>query len=200
MFGTILCVATLALGVETGWEPNDAGGLDYIIQIDSTQLKHLKEGIPYQSDLPKNLRGLQTIRFQVGDKKLPRIALAPEKKTLPDPPAVVEFPGNKLPSNSTTSESPKKLADNPATKPIPHVAKAVFDEPLDSKSPAKEGMPKDETSKKTDPEKPWSLLYGVIALAVGFAAAFTYLSWIHIGMRSRYRHLLAEHIALTQPT
>ncbi len=197
MFGTIFCVAALTLGVEVGWEPNDSGGLEYIIQIDSTQLKHFEKGIPYSSDFPKDLQGLQTIRFQIGEKKLPRIALSPQKPAFPEPTKLAKTqraapsPSDaKLPDNP-----PRKLSADHQTKPL-KVAKASFDDPIDSKSP----NPKEDSSTQTEPEKPWPLLYGVIALAVGFAAAFMYLAWIHIGMRGRYRLLLAEHLALTQPT
>ena len=33
MFGTILCVAAVTLGVDVGWKPNGDGGLEYIVQI-----------------------------------------------------------------------------------------------------------------------------------------------------------------------
>ena len=185
MIGTILCVAALTLGVEVGWEPNDDGGLEYIVQIDPESLKNLEKGAPLRSDFPRGLRGLQTIRFQVGDKKPPRIALAPPL--------------------SPSAQQPAKLAlpENPRGKPL-SAQKAVFEDPNGpdalSKAEAGKENPGEEKAVKPDPQRPWSLLYAVVGTAIGLAAAFFYLLWIHIGMRGRYRMLLAEHLALGQPT
>ncbi len=202
MFGTILCVAAVTLGVEVGWEPNDNGGLEYIIQIDPDSLRSFSDGRPLRSDFPKDLRGLQTIRFQVGDNKLPRVALAPEKSPLLDPPSIA------YPAKATLSPSdipgpakrPGKLATNPKSKRL-EAQMAAFDDPVESDPPKpKDESPEHKSGAQIAPEKPWPLLYAVVALAVGLAAAFMYLAWVHFGMRSRYRMLLAEHLALTQPT
>lgn len=201
MFGTILCVAVATLGVDTGWEPNGDGGLEYIVQLDPVQLESLKNGIPYRSDLPKDLRGVQTIRFQFGTKKPPRLPLPLGKSVSTGTPSFTNA-SKATPSPSDASiaaKPPKELDNGPANKM--HKAKpAIFQDPVDTNSPSTAKTPIDESAKQTDPPKSLSLLYGVIALTVGLAAAFLYLSWVHIGMRSRYRMLLAEHLAITQPT
>ena len=180
MIGTILCVAAVTLGVEFGWEPNGDGGLEYIVQIDPESLKNLDKGAPLRSDFPRDLRGLETIRFQVGDKKPPRIALAPPLL----PPA----------------QQPAKLVENPYDKKLP-VKKAVFDEEKSGLAGPSKAEPAKENERivKPDPPRPWPLLYAVVVTAIGLAAAFFYLLWIHIGMRGRYRVLLTEHLALGQP-
>ncbi len=198
MFATILCVAAVTLGVDAGWEPNGHGGLEYIVQIDPVQLESLKNGIPYRSDIPKDLRGVQTIRFQFGTEKPPRVALPADTHTLLNPLSVAD-PAKATPSPSDTappSTWPGKLATDLKSKPL--VAnKANFDDPLESDA-LKPGD--EESTVQNDPSKPWPLLWGVAALAAGLSAAFVYLAWIHVGMRSRYRMLLAEHLAMTQPT
>ena len=176
MIGTILCVAAVTLGVEFGWEPNDDGGLEYIVQIDPESMKNLGKDTPLRSDFPRDLRGLQTIRFQVGEKKLPRIALTP-------------------PLSPSAQKQPAKLAltDNPPGKPL-SAQKAIFEETSGPDEPSK-AAPGEENTSKPDPPKPWPLLYAVACIAIGLAAAFFYLLWIHIGMRGRYRMLLADHLA-----
>lgn len=174
MIGTILCVAAVTLGVEFGWEPNDDGGLEYIVQIDPESMKSLGKGTPLRSDFPRDLRGLQTIRFQVGDKKPPRIALAP-------------------PISPSAQQQPAELAltENLHGKPL-SAQRAIFEEPsgLDASSKPEPGK---ENAVKADPQRPWPLLYAVAGTTIGLAAAFFYLLWIHVGMRGRYRTLLAEH-------
>jgi hypothetical protein len=168
MIGTILCMAATALGVQYGWEPSDAGGLEYIVQIDRESLKNLEKGIPLRSDFPRNLQGLQTIRFQVGDKKPPCIALS-------------------LPILPTPTQ-PIELANNPGGKPL-LVKKADFEEPNNAGDSPKNDAAK-ENSTSLDPQKPWALLYAALCAAVGLAAAFCYLLWLHVDMRARYRLLL----------
>jgi len=185
MIGAILCVAAVTLGVEFGWEPNDEGGLEYIVQIDPESLKNLDKGAPLRSDFPRDLRGLQTIRFQVGDKKPPRIALAPPLS----PPA------------QQSAQQPPKQVDHSHGKSLPPVTKAFFEEPSGPDEPSKAGRGEEkESTTKPDPQRPWPLLYAVVGTSIGLAAAFFYLLWIHIGVRGRYRMLLAEHPALGQPT
>ncbi len=203
MFGTIICIAAVTLGVDYGYEPKHDGGLVYIIQIDPASLKSLCDGRPVQSDIPSDVSGLRTIRFQVGDEILPRVALAPEKKPLLDTPTVADT-HNATPSPSDVDPhavQPNELANNPQGKRL--VADtANYNDPLESDDAPKANPESSESgnTEQTAPEKPWSLLYGVIALSVGLAAAFIYLAWVHIGMRSRYRMLLAEHLAISQPT
>ena len=181
MIGTIICAAAVTLGVEFGWEPNGAGGLEYIIQIDAESLKNLEKGIAQRSDFPQDLRGLQTIRFQVGDKKLPQVALPSTIAPLSPP-----------------EKPPEKLANNPYGKLL--AKKAVFETPSAADKPLEAGpeIKKDSGAKKeiADPSeatKPWMLLYAASGTAIGLAAAFLYLLWIHIEMRSRYRKLLAAN-------
>jgi hypothetical protein len=173
MIGTILCVAAMTLGVDFGWEPNGDGGLEYIVQIDPESLETLGKGAPLRSDFPRDLRGLQTIRFQVGDKKPPRVALAPPLL----PPDQLAQPEN---------SRDKRLSAQPA----------VYVEPSGPDEPSKaEPGKENENTPIPDPQKPWPLLYVAVGTAIGLAAAFFYLLWIHIGIRSRYRVLLADHLA-----
>lgn len=203
MFGTILCVAALTLGVDYGYEPNADDGLEYIVQINSKSLEGFLSGRPIRSDLPKDLRGLRTIRIQFADEKLPRVALGPKKSVLLDPPPVADAQ-KATPSPSDKNPpaiQPKELAGDLQGKPL--VAdNATYIDPLESGDASKSNDKKSVNGNagQTDPQKPWSLLYGVVLMAAGLAAAFVYLAWIHIGMRSRYRMLLAEHLAMTQPT
>jgi hypothetical protein len=202
MFGTILCLAAVTLGVEFGWEPNDNGGLEYIIQISPESLEGFQGGKPLWSDFPRDLRGLQTIRFQVGEGELPRKEL-PAKK-----PIGLELPSinDKKKATSTSSEDavvvPKPKTVDSAAKIKPAEAEpAIFTSPVESEEPFKSNkLPGKEDANSANAEKPWTLFWAVVSLAVGLAAALVYLVWVHIGMRNRYRSLLAEHLAITHPT
>lgn len=181
MIGTILCAATLALGVQYGWEPNGEGGLEYIVQLDEESIQNLGRGIPFRSDFPRDLQGIETIRFQVGDKRPPKIALP-----LPAIPPTIE------------KQKPAELADNPGGKPL-EAQKAVFEE--SNKADEKKNVPAAaEKSITVEDEKPWPLLYTALGTATGLTAAFFYLLWLHVDMRVKYRMLLAEQIVLGRET
>lgn len=194
MFGTILCVAAVTLGVDYGYEPNENGGLDYIIRIDDHSLESLKKGRAVLSDFPKDLRGLQTIRFQIGGEKPPRIPLSPAQLALLEPPPVDTVAIETQPKELDTSPPGKLMTAEPATynNSVPS-NNAPKPEP---KSPDPKS-PESISPEQADPEEPRLLLYCIIA---GLAATLLYLSWVHFGMRSKYRALLAEHLAITQPT
>jgi hypothetical protein len=77
MLTTTLLLATLAVGIDTGYEPTAEGGLEYIIQIPPHVLETLKPGEAITSEIPADLQGVQRYRIQVGTDRLPRI-LAPD--------------------------------------------------------------------------------------------------------------------------
>lgn len=93
MLTTTLLLATLAVGIDTGYEPTAEGGLEYIIQIPPDVLQTLKPGEAITSEIPDDLQGVQRYRIQVGTGRLPRIH-APEaiqtaaEAPIPSPTAV----------------------------------------------------------------------------------------------------------------
>jgi hypothetical protein len=93
MLTTTLLLATLAVGIDTGYEPTAEGGLEYIIQIPPDVLNTLKPGEAITSEIPADLQGVQRYRIQVGTGRLPRIH-APEaiqtaaEAPIPSPTAV----------------------------------------------------------------------------------------------------------------
>ena len=73
MLTTTLLLATLAVGIDTGYEPTADGGLEYIIQIPPDLLENLEPGEVIKSELPEDLQGVKRYRIQVGTGRLPKI-------------------------------------------------------------------------------------------------------------------------------
>ena len=67
----LLVVASVAVGIDYGYQPLESGGLEYIIQFEPQQLDALNEGMDLVSEVPPDL-DIRRYRIQVGTDKLPR--------------------------------------------------------------------------------------------------------------------------------
>ncbi len=72
MVGELICVATLALGIDVGWQRLPEGGMEYLIQLEPEVLETLRTGGMIQSDIPPSLGAIRAYRITVGSEELPR--------------------------------------------------------------------------------------------------------------------------------
>lgn len=98
MFTATMVLATAALGIDTGWQPLEEGGMEYIIQIDPQLLGSLTEEDVLTSEVPE-VSDVRRYRIVVGKAKLPRI----------DPP--------RPPSTETPLPKPDEPSVNSKTAP-----------------------------------------------------------------------------------
>jgi len=97
MIATTLLLAVSVVGVETGWQPHEQGGLEYIIQIEPELLSALREGEALTSEIPAHVDGVRRYRIVVGKNPVPRIGAtspAPRASAAPSNPVppTVEAP------------------------------------------------------------------------------------------------------------
>ena len=88
MGGVPLLLAMATLGVDYGWQPHPAGGVEYIVQIPPDQLEQLQRlGGDISSTVDPSIRGrIQRVVIRVGEGDLPHDA--------GPPPADDEIPAN----------------------------------------------------------------------------------------------------------
>ncbi|MFV2066679.1 MAG: hypothetical protein ACC645_06825 [Pirellulales bacterium] len=80
-----LLIALATVGVETGWQPLDRGGLEYIIQIEPSLLDALRSGEAITSEIPPAVEGVRRYRIVVGRDPVPRVGA--NRSPLPAGPA-----------------------------------------------------------------------------------------------------------------
>ena len=64
--------ATTANEVDYGWSPNDAGGIEYYVQITLERLESLARGAPLECIVHRDVPAIDKIVVFVGDDELPR--------------------------------------------------------------------------------------------------------------------------------
>ena len=184
MSGIAICLASLVLGIDVGWQPLPGGGMEYIIQIEPGTLDALRPGEAIESQIPPEVRDVRAYRIVVGNQKLP--TKLPEKKKEPAVgPSLGKLwePPSKTASGGKSS-APFTLPMNPESKPLERPA--GFNEPLGDTSHAAAKLPTD-ASPSIQPPKPWLLLWAII---LGLCASVTgnvYLGWIFWELRRRCR-------------
>lgn len=196
MMGTMICLATLALGIDVGWEPSGEG-LEYIIQIEPEMLDSLRAGTVIQSDVRSELRDIRSYRIQVGTGAVPRIDL-PEPKVDPIPPQAT--PEIETPPANAAADAGAALELPPAAPQIlpPSAAERHIAERAEYQSPAKPTEVAPTTTAETPSAEATSYFTPMMLFAgtsLGLLAALVYLGWIHLGVRSQYRALLAEQLS-----
>lgn len=73
MFGTVLCMATMVLGIDVGWQPDAEGDLQYLIQLEPEIAQRMFEGKAIEVNVrPEHQGTVRHFRFQVGRDVLPR--------------------------------------------------------------------------------------------------------------------------------
>lgn len=79
MNGLILVLAASSVGVDYGWQPNQKGEIEYIIQIEPELLDAMQDGTEITSRIDPSVQGVRRFRIRVGNESLPRegTAIAP---------------------------------------------------------------------------------------------------------------------------
>ena len=128
MHATMLCLATVAFGVDWGCRPLPEGGIEYIIQIEPDMLPKLAKGEPLFSDIPPNLRDVRSYRIIVGTEELPRegqveqepaasSVLTPPRDGEPDPSPLLTPPGYDEPGVPPAFAGPRYAGPAPTPGP-----------------------------------------------------------------------------------
>lgn len=182
MYGLIVCLPGLALGIDTGWQPLPEGGMEYIIQIEPELLESLRSGAELQSDIPPQVRDIRAYRIVVGDGAVPR-ELPAGAFVAPASPASApgSAPGEPRPLPAGPEGQP--LAERPAAFLQPAGAPAAA-QTSPAKQAASEGPPAENTSQPALP---------LVLLSLGLFASLSgnvYLGWIGYDARRRCRRLL----------
>ena len=68
----LICVAAATFGFPVGWERLPEGGMEYVIQLDSTAIEILRDGQPLQSAIPADAGEIRAVRIMMGPGKLKR--------------------------------------------------------------------------------------------------------------------------------
>ena len=86
MIGCELFLAFSVVGVDFGWQANEQGKLEYIIQIEPELLSSLSEGREIVSFIAPEVRGVRCFRVRVGNTPPPRdmSAATAVQPTVPD--------------------------------------------------------------------------------------------------------------------
>ncbi len=103
MSPTLTCIALAFAGVDIGYRPANSGGLELIVQIDTSTFQSLRENDPIVVDVPRDARQFPASQVIValGNVKPPRI---------PPPPASPQ-------TSPQTTAPPYRASAMPATAP-----------------------------------------------------------------------------------
>ena len=71
---SIVLTLVAVMGIDFGWQAQDDGSLEYIIQVDSLAVQAMLAGEPVVSEIHPDVHGVRTFRIQIGDGELPRDA------------------------------------------------------------------------------------------------------------------------------
>jgi len=202
MSPTLAYFALTLVGVDLGYQPATNGGTEFIIQISPATLQASRPGDPFEIDVPKEAQGLRPTHFRVtmGNGPLPHVvsdaaryapATAPIVSASPVIPAAATSPT--LPSATAPIPSPSSLAQPRTT--VAHTNPLLRDaaNPATSAESRFPGLAPVGNSGQID--RPWL----VMCLAViGLLASNTYVGWLFVDARQRYRGLLAQTFSLGQ--
>jgi hypothetical protein len=133
MNGIVLLLAA-AVGVDYGWQADDQGELEYIIQVEPLLLETLKDGEEIVSRVPPDAVGLRSFRIRVGTGQLPREGLPPsepaaasvqqppnsQKNLRPESPFVPPTSQLSLPQFIEDAAVPEPLTPDPRSEPLSH--------------------------------------------------------------------------------
>jgi hypothetical protein len=176
----VLCTA----GVDVGWQPVDAGGLEYVIQLDADALDILASGREFVSEVPVQLGAVSRCRLKVGvgpvPRKLPAVVNLPAKSP-GDVQQVEHREVAKTEGSGKTAAGPRALASlTPEPGPLPETSA----EPLAGDAATAEAP--------TRPGPSWVVVGLAMAVLFASVAANAFLAWLVVSQRSRYRALTAR--------
>lgn len=143
MIATTLLLAASVVGVQTGWQPHEEGGLEYIIQIEPELLSVLREGEALTSEIPAHIDGVRRYRIVVGKNVLPRVGAQdppPAAQSNPTPPVQTPAfqPEVELPAEAAFPTSPPLSASDdypPVQEPLAPAQE------IQAQAPGEESLP-----------------------------------------------------------
>lgn len=199
MSAVLMCVATVLLGVDVGWQPLPKGGVEYIIQIEPGTVESLRPGEAIESSIPPEVRDVRAYRIVVGKEKLPKTLPAkssePATESPPKTPDLGTVGRSPLlsgaapfmsPKPDKSSGAPSALPSNPGSKPLAG-QQALY---VEQSGDAAKSEPKQHLPASAEPEKSWPAFWAVL---LGLFASLTgnvYLGWIFWDVRKRYQDVL----------
>jgi hypothetical protein len=181
MCGLVVCLATVVVGIDAGWQPLDEGGIEYLIQIEPQLLDALRSGETadfLRSEIPSHVRDVRAFRISVGNGELPHQLPTSKPEVPTGEPLVVAPPAD--------------------VKPIAEQQAAFVQETGARPKTAAEGdtEAKPQSSQKPDQsDRPWLVLtMTVFALATSLGGNI-FLGWLTCDARRRCRKLLGPSSA-----
>lgn len=170
MHTLLLCLATVTVGIEVGWQEMPEGGMEYIIQLDPQTLESLTAGQAIQSDIHPKAGEIRSYRILVGKQPLPR-------ETPPEP-------------EESSSAAPKTLPSGSAGKPFPGQTMA-YEKPDQSVQQGQRSSKTPPKSQPDQPAKPWlPLTFTLLGLFASIGLNM-FLGWIAWDSRQRFLANLA---------
>jgi hypothetical protein len=172
----LLCVASVVLGVEVGWQRLPEGGMQYIIQLEPQTLDALRAGETIESDIPPKAGEIRSYRLVVGKKPLPRDT--PPAAAKPAEPKIVDHPPFSAP--------PHALTPDPGSRMLPEHT-AAYAEPQKA-TPIAQSLPKaTPEASPAKPTVPWLPLTFTLFGLFASLGANVFLGWIAWDARQRLR-------------
>ena len=122
-----MCLCAAAWLTDFGWQTNDRGEVEYIVQIEPDLLEDLRRGEEIVSEIPPELTNVRRVRIRVGTGALPRgnadaaAAKAPASPLagLPAPPPSNSDPDPRSAGDTNEMEPPPLLPRGGAFEPPP---------------------------------------------------------------------------------
>ena len=122
-----MCLCAAAWLTDFGWQTNDRGEVEYIVQIEPDLLEDLRRGEEIVSEIPPELTNVRRVRIRVGTGALPRgNADAAAAKAPPSPLAGLPAPPS---SNSDSAPPPTGNANENEMEPPPLLPRGGAFEP-----------------------------------------------------------------------
>ena len=157
MFGTALCIATVVLGIEVGWEPDADGDLEYIVRIEPELAQPLLEGKPVRFTVSPEHRGVRHFRVEVGAGKPPRegVLPPPSEPTQPSETAAKVARDSLGPESSGPPSTSGWPTFDPAKPAAPPLAEASPKAPVEPALPGAEpDLPRATAPENVETNKP----------------------------------------------
>jgi len=144
MLATLLCAATLSVGVDAGWKKLSEGGMEYLIQVRPEELDLLKSGEAFFSDIdPTVQKHLRSFRLSVGREALQR-----------DPPPAPQPAPAPAAASPAISPTPPPRAAFPQTNPAAGAPLPAF--PPSAPLPSPKVVPPAATTPQPEPPPRYS--------------------------------------------
>jgi len=117
MHGVAVLLVAASIGVDYGWQADDDGTLEYIIQLEPELISALQKGEAVISEIHPDVQGVRRFRIQIGTAPLPRVS-PPSKGATPAPmrDPMIQSP---VSSEDDATPFPTQNHDSSPTTPSP---------------------------------------------------------------------------------